>query len=92
MALSGTKRNLYGDLLLNRQRREVRVLVLCEGHDDSLVESLAKCLQKSQALHNISRTSTRPNSLDDMGRCSLLISRLIPNKTPQKLEVLTSVF
>jgi hypothetical protein len=38
MALSGNKPNLYDDLLLNRQRREVRVLVLCEGHDDSPVE------------------------------------------------------
>jgi hypothetical protein len=26
-----------------------------------------------------------------LGRCNLLISRSIPNKTPQKLEVLTSV-
>ena len=38
MAVSGTKRDLYDDLILNPQRREVRVLVLCEGHDDSLVE------------------------------------------------------
>lgn len=38
MALSGTKRNLYEDLSLNHQRREVRVLVLCEGHDESPVK------------------------------------------------------
>ena len=38
MDLSVNKRNLYDDLLLNHQSREIRVLVLCEGHDDSLVE------------------------------------------------------
>ena len=38
MALFGNKRNLYDDLLLNRQRREIRVLILSEGHDDDLVE------------------------------------------------------
>jgi hypothetical protein len=27
-----------------------------------------------------------------LDRCAVLISRLIPNKTPRKLEVLTSVF
>jgi hypothetical protein len=38
MALSGNQRNLCDDLLLNLQRREIRVLILCEGHDDSFVE------------------------------------------------------
>ncbi|KAN0104148.1 Heterokaryon incompatibility protein (HET) domain containing protein [Hyaloscypha variabilis] len=44
MALSDNKRNLYDDLPLNRQRREVRVLVLCEGRDDSPVECSMKTI------------------------------------------------
>ena len=44
MDLSSSKRNLYDDLLLHHQSREVRVLVLCEGHDDSLVECSLKII------------------------------------------------
>lgn len=48
MALSSNNGSLYDDLLLNRQRREVRVLVLCQGHDDSPV----KCSMKIISLYN----------------------------------------
>lgn len=44
MALSGSKRNLYDDLALNRQRREIRVLILCEGNDNSPVECFMKTI------------------------------------------------
>jgi hypothetical protein len=44
MDLSGNKRNLYDDLQLNHQSREVRVLFLCEGHGDSLVECTLKII------------------------------------------------
>jgi hypothetical protein len=44
MALSDDKRNLYVDLPLNRQRREVGVLALCESRDDSPVEFSMKTI------------------------------------------------
>lgn len=44
MDLSGDSQNLYGDLLLNHQSREIRVLVLCGGHEDSLVECSMKII------------------------------------------------
>lgn len=44
MDLSGNKSSLYDDLLLNQQRREVRVLDLCESHHNSLVECSLKII------------------------------------------------
>jgi hypothetical protein len=56
MDLSDNKGNLYDDLLLSHQSRKIRVLVLCEGHDDSLVECSMKVisLDKGAAFNALS--------------------------------------
>jgi hypothetical protein len=75
MALSGTKRNLYDDLLLNCQRREIRVLVLCEGHDDSLVE----CSIKIMSLDNGAAYSDALSYVwDDTNETATIIVNQLP--------------